>query len=145
MIVAPMAGMFASRIGQRKLIVAGQLFLAAGLFWTALSLSATLSYPSLIGAFVLAGIGMGLTFAPVSTMVLATVKVTEQGVASGTNNTIREFGVAAGVAALSSIFSSLGGFSSHDAFIDGTRPAVLTGATIIAVGAVIALWLPRRA
>jgi EmrB/QacA subfamily drug resistance transporter len=145
MIVAPLAGMFASRIGQRNLIVAGQLFLAVGLFWTAWNLSTTVAYSSQIGAFVLAGIGMGLTFAPVSTMVLATVDVDQQGVASGTNNTIREFGVAAGVAALSSIFSSLGGFSSFDAFIDGTRPAVMTGSVIIAVGAVVALWLPRRA
>ncbi|GAA2700012.1 MFS transporter [Actinoplanes palleronii] len=145
MLVAPLAGLFASRIGQRNLIVTGQAFLAAGLLWVGLTLSVTVSYTSLIGAFVLAGIGMGLTFAPVSTMVLASVDPAEHGVASGTNNTIREFGVAAGVAALSSIFSSLGGFSSFDSFLDGTRPAVLTGAAILAVGAVIALWLPRRA
>ncbi|WIM99008.1 MFS transporter [Actinoplanes oblitus] len=145
MIVAPLAGLFAGRVGQRVLIFAGQVFLAGGLLWMALDLSVTASYPSLIGAFVLAGIGMGLTFAPTSTMVLASVDVTEQGVASGTNNTIREFGVAAGVAALSSIFSSLGGYTSLDSFLDGTRPAVLTGSAIIAVGAVAALFLPRRA
>ncbi|WP_189331810.1 MFS transporter [Actinoplanes ianthinogenes] len=145
MIVAPLAGLLAGRIGQRVLIFAGQVFLAAGVLWIGLGLSVTASYPSLIGAFVLAGIGMGLTFAPVSTMVLASVDQAEQGVASGTNNTIREFGVAAGVAALSSIFSSLGGFTSFESFLDGTRPAVLTGAAIIAVGAVVAVFLPRRA
>ncbi|GIF14580.1 DHA2 family efflux MFS transporter permease subunit [Actinoplanes teichomyceticus] len=145
MVVAPLAGLLAGRVGQRVLIVAGQVCLAAGLLWVALTLSATTPYAALIGAFVLAGIGMGLTFAPVSTMVLASVDVAEQGVASGANNTIREFGVAAGVAALSSIFSSLGGFGSLESFIDGTRPAVLTGAAVLAVGAVIALRLPRRA
>ena len=83
-------------------------------------------------------------FAPVSTMTLASVSESQRGVASGTNNTIREFGVAAGVAALASIFSTYGSFENHQAFVDGLVPAVLTGAAVIAVGAVAAAFLPRR-
>ncbi|MEV6349478.1 MFS transporter [Actinoplanes sp. NPDC051851] len=145
MIVAPLAGLLAGRVGQRVLIVTGQVFLAAGIAWMGLVTSATMTYPELIGGLVLAGIGMGLTFAPISTLVLASVDESQRGVASGANNTIREFGVAAGVAALSSIFSSYGGFTSRQAFVDGTVPAVLVGAGVIAAGAVVALWLPRRA
>jgi EmrB/QacA subfamily drug resistance transporter len=145
MVVAPLAGIFGARLGVRNLIVAGQLFLAAGLLWIGLATTADVTYGRLVVAFALAGVGMGLTFAPISTMTLASVTEHQRGVASGTNNTIREFGVAAGVAALSSIFSTYGGFASHQDFVDGLTPAVLTGAAIIAAGAVVAALLPRRA
>ncbi|WP_229073209.1 DHA2 family efflux MFS transporter permease subunit [Actinoplanes sp. DH11] len=144
MIVAPLAGIFGARLGIRNLIVAGQLFLAAGLLWIGLATTTDVTYGRLVVAFALAGIGMGLTFAPVSTMTLASVSADQRGVASGTNNTIREFGVAAGVAALSSIFSTYGGYAGHQDFVDGLTPAVLTGAAVIAAGAVVAAFLPRR-
>ena len=142
MIVAPLAGVFGDRLGTRNLIVAGQLFLAAGIGWVGFMTAADASYGRLVLGFVLAGIGMGLTFAPISTMSLASVSEQQRGVASGANNTIRELGVAAGVATLASVFSSYGGYTTHQSFVDGLRPAVLVGAAIVAAGAVVALWLP---
>jgi EmrB/QacA subfamily drug resistance transporter len=144
MVVAPLAGLFGDRIGQRNLIFAGQVLLAAALGWTALTSTPDLAYGNLVVAFVMAGIGMGLTFAPISTMALGSVSEGERGVASGANNTIREVGVAAGVATLASIFSSFGGYASGQNFVDGMRPAVLVGAAIVAAGAIIALLLPKR-
>jgi predicted MFS family arabinose efflux permease len=144
MVVAPLAGIFADRLGLRNLIVAGQVFLAAGVFWIAVASTTTVGYSDLVIAFVLAGIGMGLTFAPISTMALGSVSARQRGVASGANNTIRELGVAVGVAVLASVFSSYGGYTSQEAFVDGLTPAVMVGAAIIAAGAVVALWLPRR-
>ncbi|PRY33238.1 MFS transporter [Pseudosporangium ferrugineum] len=144
MVVAPLAGIFADRAGVRNLIVAGQVLLAAGVLWIALATTTTVSYGDLVIAFVLAGVGMGLTFAPISTMALGSVTEAERGVASGANNTLRELGVAVGVATLASVFSSYGGYTSHEAFVDGIRPAVLVGAAVIAAGAVVAIWLPRR-
>jgi EmrB/QacA subfamily drug resistance transporter len=144
MVVAPLAGLFGDRIGQRNLIFAGQVLLAAALGWTALTSTPDLAYGNLVVAFVMAGIGMGLTFAPISTMALGSVTEGERGVASGANNTIREVGVAAGVATLASIFSSFGGYASGQSFVDGMRPAVLVGAAIVAAGAIIALLLPKR-
>ena len=144
MVVAPLAGIFGDRIGQRNLIFAGQVLLAAGLGWIGLATATDVTYTDLVVAFTLAGIGMGLTFAPISTMALGSVDASERGVASGVNNTIRELGVAAGVAVLASIFSSYGAYDTHQTFVDGLRPAVLAGAAIVAAGAVVALWLPRR-
>jgi EmrB/QacA subfamily drug resistance transporter len=144
MIVAPLAGIFGDRIGGRNLIVAGQVLLAGAILWMGLSIRPDAPYTHLIGAFLMAGVGMGLTFSPVSTMALASVSADERGVASGTSNTIRELGVAAGVAALASIFTTFGSFASHQSFVDGLRPAVLVGAAIVAVGAVVALFLPGR-
>ena len=144
MVVAPLAGIFADRLGVRNLIVAGQALLAAGILWLALATTTDVSYGDLVVAFALAGVGMGLTFAPISTMALASVTARERGVASGANNTIRELGVAIGIAVLASIFSSAGDYSSRQAFVDGLKPAVIVGACIVAVGAVVALWLPRQ-
>lgn len=144
MVVAPLAGLFGDRIGQRNLIFAGQVLLAGAILWMGLATTATVSYSDLVVAFLMAGVGMGLTFAPISTMALASVSASQRGVASGANNTIRELGVAVGVAALASIFSSYGSYGSHAAFVEGLRPAVLVGAGIVAAGAVVALWLPRR-
>jgi EmrB/QacA subfamily drug resistance transporter len=144
MVVAPLAGIFGDRIGPRNLIFAGQVFLAAGIIWIGLATTTDVSYGSLVGAFVLAGIGMGLTFAPISTVALASVDERQRGVASGANNTIRELGVAVGVAALASVFSSFGGYTSHAAFVDGLKPAVLVGGAIVAAGAVAARWLPGK-
>ena len=144
MVVAPLAGIFGDRLGQRNLIVTGQVLLAAGIGWIALASRTDVSYADLVIAFALAGVGMGLTFAPISTMALASVSEQQRGVASGVNNTIRELGVAVGVAALASIFSSYGAYTTHQTFVDGLRPAVLTGAAIVAAGGVVALWLPRR-
>ncbi len=144
MIVAPLAGLFGDRIGQRNLIVAGQVLLAGAILWIGLVTTVDVSYDSLIVAFTMAGVGMGLTFAPISTVALASVTERERGMASGANNTIRELGVAVGVAALASVFASAGGYAGDQAFVDGLRPAVLVGAAIVAAGAVVALWLPQR-
>jgi hypothetical protein len=77
-------------------------------------------------------------------MALASVSDRERGVASGANNTIRELGVAVGIAVLASIFSSTGDYTSRQAFVDGLAPAVIVGAVVVAAGAIVALWLPGR-
>jgi EmrB/QacA subfamily drug resistance transporter len=90
MVVAPLAGAFAARIGTRTLIVAGLTFQALGLFWIAATMSADVPYTTLLPAFISAGIGMGLVFAPSSTAVLAHIRPEDTAKASGTNSTLRE-------------------------------------------------------
>lgn len=145
MVVAPLAGLFVGRIGARTMLVAGQVMLAAALAWMATVSTVDAGYGSFIGAMVLGGVGMGLTFAPSATVVMASAAAEDRAMASGTNNTIREVGVAIGVAILASIFASHGSYASPQGFVDGLVPAVWTGAVIVAVGAVIvALRLPRH-
>ena len=144
MVVAPIAGLIVDRVGARVLIATGQAFLAIALAWIAVVTTPGVSYGSYVTPFVLAGIGMGLTFAPASTVVMASASSTDQAVASGTNNTIREVGVAMGVAVLASVFASYGSYASPDAYVDGMVPAVFVGAVVVAAGAVLALLLPGR-
>jgi EmrB/QacA subfamily drug resistance transporter len=144
MVVAPIAGLLMGRVGSRVLIATGQALLAVALGWMALVSAADTGYPTLVVPMVLAGVGMGLTFAPVSTVTMSSVPVSARGIASGTNNTIRELGVAVGVAVLASVFARSGAYTDPESFVAGLRPAVTVGAVTVAAGAVLALGLPGR-
>ena len=143
-LVAPIAGPLSDRIGGKPLLAAGLVLQTAGLGWIALLTSTSITYTSLIPAFVLSGIGMGLFFVPVATVVFGSVGVDQQGVASGTNNSFRELGGTMGVAVLGSVFSAAGGFGSKAAFVDGLRPALLVGTIVLGLGAVAATLIPGR-
>ncbi|UIN29999.1 MFS transporter [Microbacterium binotii] len=142
MFVAPLAGIFSGRIGTRALMVAGLALQAVALTWIATILSTSLGYPSLIAPFLLAGIGMGLVFAPSATALLATLGLVDHAKASGVNSTLREIGVALGTAVMTAIFVGAGGQLLPDAYVDAARPAVYVGAAVLVVAAVAALWLP---
>ncbi|MFD7154794.1 MFS transporter [Kribbella sp. NPDC059898] len=144
LVVAPIAGLIVDRVGARTLIVTGQFLLATALGWIALITTATTQYGDMVAPFVLAGVGMGLTFAPSASVVMDSASEADRGVASGTNNTIREVGVAMGVAVLASVFASAGSYGSPAQYVDGLVPAVWTGAAVVAAGAVIGLLLPGR-
>ncbi len=87
---------------------------------------------------------MALYFGPTAQLVMASVRPQEQGIASGANNSLREVGGALGVAALSAVFSAQGGYQSARAFTDGLAPALYVGAVAVAVGALAAVFIPRR-
>ena len=103
------------------------------------------STSTLVPAFILAGIGMGLFFAPIANVVLSAVRPEEEGKASGANNAIRELGGVFGVAVLASVFTANGSYLSGDAFVDGLIPALQVGAVAVAVGALAALAIGSRA
>jgi EmrB/QacA subfamily drug resistance transporter len=134
MVVAPLAGMLAPRVGVRVLLTGGLVAQAAGLAWLGFAV-ADGGYAALVPGLVLAGVGMGLTFAPSATAVLHGMAPDDHGTASSTNSTLREVGVALGVAVLTAVFTAAGGTISPDGFDAGLRPAVLTGAAVIALAA----------
>jgi EmrB/QacA subfamily drug resistance transporter len=143
MFVAPIAGALSDRIGGRPLMATGLALQAIGLAWIAAVSTADVGYASLVGPFVLSGVGMAMFFAPVANVVLSAVKPAEEGKASGANNAIREIGGVFGVAVMASIFSSYGGYESPVTFNDGLVPAVWVGAIVVAAGAAISLLIPR--
>ncbi|MFK3671248.1 DHA2 family efflux MFS transporter permease subunit [Leifsonia aquatica] len=144
MIVAPLTGLVSSRTGTRLPIVVGLVLLTVSMGWIALTLSATVAYSEIWPPFLLAGIGMGLVFAPSSTAVLANMRPADHAKASGTNSTLREIGVALGVAVLTAVFTGAGGTLTPTGYVDAAIPAVWVGAAVLALAAVIALALPGR-
>ncbi len=143
--VAPLAGVLSSRTGTRPLLVLGMTLQAAALGWLSLVVTPTVDYGRLVPAFMMAGVGMGLFFAPIANVVLSSVRPEEEGKASGANNAIRELGGVFGVAILASVFAAKGSYVSGDAFVAGMTPALQLGAIVVAVGAAIALALGGRA
>ena len=95
-------------------------------------------------AFILAGAGMGLFFAPIANVVLSSVRPEEEGKASGANNAIRELGGVFGVAVLAAVFTANGSYVSPAAFVDGLNPAMQVGAVVVGLGALAAFALPGR-
>ena len=103
-----------------------------------------MGYASLVGPFIVSGVGMGMFFAPVATVVLGSVRESEEGKASGANNAIREVGGVLGVAVLASMFSRYGGYESAVTFNDGLVPAIWIGAAVVGAGALAALLVPSK-
>ena len=142
MVIAPLAGLVAPRVGTRLLIIVGLTLQAFGVLWLSATMSADVEYTTMLPAFIAAGIGMGLVFAPISTAVLATMKSADHAKASGTNSTVREVGVALGIAVLTAIFVGAGGELTPDLYVDAAKPAVLVGGLVLALAAALALLLP---
>jgi EmrB/QacA subfamily drug resistance transporter len=142
MVVAPLTGLLSPRTGTRIPIFIGLVFLTAAMLWIALTLSATEPYSEMWPAFAVAGIGMGLVFAPSSTAVLANMVPDDHAKASGTNSTLREIGVALGVAVLTAVFTGAGGTLTPTGYVHAAVPAVLVGAGVLGLAALISLALP---
>ncbi len=144
MVVAPIAGALASRTGLRALLVTGLVLQTASLVWFAALAESGAAYSSFIVPLSMAGIGMGLTFAPSATAVLEGLPDDDFAMASSANSTIREFGVALGIALLLAVFLGNGGQISPVGYDGAIGPALLTGAAAVAVAVVAALFAPGR-
>jgi len=142
MVIAPLTGLFAPRVGTRALIVAGMTLLSGGLFEIALTMTANVAYLTMLPGFLLAGVGMGLVFAPISTAVLVNMAPDDHAKASGTNSTLREMGVALGIAVLTAVFTGAGGQLTPTGYVSAAVPAVLVGASVLLGSALLALLLP---
>ncbi len=98
MLVAPIAGILSDRIGGRPVVATGLFLQAAGLGYLGYVVTTDVSYTAQLPGLIISGIGMALFFAPASHLVMSSVRPTEQGMASGANNALREVGGAAVVA-----------------------------------------------
>lgn len=143
LVVAPLTGFITPRTGTRPVLIAGLLLMALGLSWIAVLLDPAVEYHVLVPAFVAAGVGMGLVFAPLATATLHGVAAEDQATASGTNSTARELGIALGIAVLTAVFTGAGGELTPTGFTEPAVPAVLVGAVALVAAAVTAMVIPR--
>jgi MFS family permease len=141
-IAAPLSGLLSDRIGGRFVVAISLALQAAGIAWLSLVTDPSVGYGRLVPPFVLAGLGMGLFFAPAARMTLGFAPRALEGVASGTSNALRQLGTVLGVAVLSSVFASYGGYANGQRFVHGMVAAQHVGAVVLAVAALLALAIP---
>jgi EmrB/QacA subfamily drug resistance transporter len=139
-IFANVGQMLVSRIGLRRVLTAGLLLTAVALAMLTRLPTNGHYFPDLFPAYLVSGLGMALTFVPMTIAGLTGVTGADAGVASGLINTSRQVGGAIGLAAVSSIAAAYAGHGSISAAAnaaDLTRGFqvgfdVLTGVTLVA-------------
>ena len=105
LVTATIAGRLSERVPARWLIGPGLLLVGIGLILMA-GLSGTSSWTHLIPGFIVAGFGAGLVNPPLASTAIGVVPPQQAGMASGVNSTFRQVGIATGIAALGTIFTS---------------------------------------
>jgi MFS transporter, DHA2 family, methylenomycin A resistance protein len=105
-IVAPLAGRLAGRIGS-KLPMAVGLAMNAAAMCVFTTIDATTSYSHIWPPLLLAGVGMALVMTPMTAAVMGAVPRQRAGMASATSNTSREVGGVFGIALLGAIVTHI--------------------------------------
>jgi EmrB/QacA subfamily drug resistance transporter len=121
LVTATAAGRLSEHMPVRWLIGPGLLLVGIGLVLMA-GLTGTSSWTHLIPGFIISGLGSGMVNPPLASTAIGVVPPHQAGMASGTNTTFRQVGIATGIAALGSIFVST--MQSH---LASTLPPSLAG------------------
>ena len=169
-VCAATSGKLSTFVPPRLLLAAGLALCAIGLF-VLHGLATSSSWTALLPGFILMGAGVGTTNPALASTAIGVVPPRQAGMASGTNNTFRQVGIASGIAALGALFEhhirttlhvtgaelnyAASGHRSprnvglvvdriSPAFIGALNEIFVVGAVIAAVGSVLALTLVRR-
>ena len=135
-IFAGVAQALTTRLGVRRVLSVGMLLSAGALFlYTQLPVHAQYFW-DIFPVFVLSGIGLALSFVPVSIGGLTGVQPADAGVASGLINTTQQIGGAVGLAAAATISTTV---TSH--FVSSHGPASLVTGTALTHGFEVAFWV----
>ena len=105
LVTATIAGRLSERIPARWLIGPGLMLVGAGLILMA-GLTGGSEWTDLIPGFVVSGLGAGMVNPPLASTAIGVVPPEKAGMASGVNSTFRQIGIAAGIAALGTIFNA---------------------------------------
>jgi len=134
-VAAGVAQNLVAKFGVRVVLGAGIVLAGGGLvYFSQISVHGTYA-GTLLPGFLLAGIGLGLSFVPVTIGAVSGVLPRESGIASGLINTTQQIGGALGVAVLSTIAVSV---TTGYVFSHGHAPGVAL--TALTHGFSVAFW-----
>ena len=102
-VVAAISGNLTSRVPARWLMGSGLAVIGVSLLLMA-RVETDSGWTLLLPGFVLAGIGIGLTNPALASTAVGVVPPERSGMASGTNSTFRQVGIATGIAGLGALF-----------------------------------------
>jgi EmrB/QacA subfamily drug resistance transporter len=146
-LTAGAASALVTKVGFKNVLIVGMLFVAVGLVWFS-QVDPDGSYVvNVLGPSILAGIGLGASFVPVTIAAVTGTEPHEAGLASGLINTAQQVGGALGLAILATIANSTTkdafatGADKATALTNGFADAFTVGAVFAVVGAVLAAFL----
>jgi sugar phosphate permease len=144
---AGIASSLVTKVGFKPVLTTGLVLTAIGLVWFSQvtvdgSYLGDILFPSLIAA-----VGLGFAFVPMTIAAVSGVEPHETGLASGLINTSQQIGGALGLAILAAIANSrtdnllTEGVSAPNALTEGFQIAFLVGAGFAVLGAILSATL----
>jgi EmrB/QacA subfamily drug resistance transporter len=105
-ILAPVFGRLTDKIGGKYILFSGLILFAVGMGWVVLIATAHSAWYDFLAPLIVAGLGMGGTFAPMTTTAMRDVDPRMAGAASGVLNTTRQVGSVIGTAAVGALLQN---------------------------------------
>ena len=145
-LAAGLASGLVTRVGFKPILAIGMACIAAGLLWfTQIDVHGSF-LADILGPSLLAALGLGFAFVPVTIAAVSGIEDREQGLASGLINTSQQVGGALGLAILAAVANSVIGSAETPAtLIEGFQAAFAVGAGFAIVGLIATLALVRSA
>jgi len=104
--VAPFLGKLTDKTGGKYILICGLTLFAVGMGWVVLIATPHSTWYDFLPALIVAGLGMGGTFAPLTTVAMREVDPRMAGAASGVLNTTRQVGSVIGTAAVGALLQN---------------------------------------
>ena len=106
MFIAPFAGRFADKVGGKYILTAGISLFTIGMASIALVAGPDSTWINFLVPAIIAGAGMGMTFAPMTTVAMRNIEPRIAGSASAVLNTIRQLGAVVGSAVVGAVLQN---------------------------------------
>lgn len=106
MVAAPISGRLTDKIGARWILVTGLSLMTAGILFITTQIDLNTDWQALAPPLIVTGLGMGMTFAPMTAAAMRDVPQRISGSASGILNTTRNIGQVLGIAVLGSVLQT---------------------------------------
>src|SRR6267378_4574615 len=114
MVVAPFAGRLADKIGGKYILMTGISLFTIGFGLVTYVAGPDSTWLTFLVPAIIAGAGMGMTFAPMTTVAMRNISPQMSGAASGILNTTRQLGAAIGSAVVGALLQSRLATTLHD-------------------------------
>ena len=114
MFTAPFAGRMADRVGGKYILMTGIILFTIGMASLGLVAGPDSTWINFLVPAAVAGLGIGMTFAPMTTVAMRNVSPRVAGSASAVLNTIRQLGAAIGSAVIGALLQNRLATTLHD-------------------------------
>jgi len=104
-VMAPFLGRLTDKTGGKWILVSGLTLFAVGMGWVLIA-GTDSTWQDFLAPLIVAGLGMGGTFAPLTTVAMREVDQRMAGAASGMLNTVRQVGSVIGTAAVGALLQA---------------------------------------